>query len=104
MGIIFEQFHRFASLPRNFASYLVTLIPKVNYPLTFGDFKTISLVGSLYKLVAKVLAIRLWDVMEKLISPNKSALLKRRMLVEGVVATNKCVDLAKRSKSPCLIF
>lgn len=30
LGIMFDQFHQFASIPRSFASYFVTLIPKLN--------------------------------------------------------------------------
>lgn len=50
------------------------------------------------------LAIRLGDVMEKLVSPNQSDFLKGGMLVDGFVATNEVVDLAKRSTSHCFIF
>jgi hypothetical protein len=49
-------------------SYFVTLIPKVNSPFSLGDFRPISLLGSLYKLIAKVLASRLAKVMNSLIA------------------------------------
>lgn len=65
MRIMFDEFNCFASLPRNFASFFMTLIPKVKNPYTLGDFWPISLLGSLYKLVSKVLAKRLWLVMDK---------------------------------------
>lgn len=68
---MFEQFYPFALLPRNFASYFVTSIPKVKSLGKLSDFMPISLVESLYKLVTKVFAIRLWKVMDKLVAPNK---------------------------------
>jgi hypothetical protein len=64
---MFSQFFETPTLPRSFSSYLITLIPKVDVPLGIGDFRPISLVSSLYKLVAKVLAGRLSIVMDKLI-------------------------------------
>lgn len=51
-----------------------------------------------------MLAIRLGVKMDKLISPNQSAFLKEIMLVDGVVAINEVIDVAKRSKRHCLIL
>ncbi|GAU32687.1 hypothetical protein TSUD_145610 [Trifolium subterraneum] len=69
-----------------------------------GDFRPISLVGSLYKIVVKVLARRLAKVMDKLISSNQYAFIKGRQLVDEVVAINEIIDLAKKSRKECLIF
>lgn len=43
-------------------------------------------------------------MMEKLISPNQSAFIKGRMLVDGVVAVNELLDLANCSRKAYLIF
>ncbi|GAU18658.1 hypothetical protein TSUD_124910 [Trifolium subterraneum] len=104
VGIMFDQFFVTADLPCNFSSYFITLIPKVDAPKKIGDFRPISLVGSLYKLVSKVLAGRLAKVMPKLISPNQSAFIKGRQLVDGVVAVNEVIDLARKLKRACFIF
>jgi hypothetical protein len=101
---MFSQFFVTSTLPRSFSSYFITLIPKVDVPLGIGDFRPISLVSSLYKLVAKVLAGRLSTVMDKLISPNQSAFIKGRQLVDGVVAVNEIIDFARKEKKSCLIF
>ncbi|MCI14925.1 transposon TX1 putative protein, partial [Trifolium medium] len=74
------------------------------FPLGIGDFRSISLLGSLYKLVAKVLASRLATVMDKLISRNQLAFIKGRHLVDRVVAVNEIIDLAKKFGKDCLIF
>jgi hypothetical protein len=73
----------------------VTLIPKVASPLELKDFRPISLLGYLYKLLAKVLARRLASVMNKIISPSQSAFLKGRHLVDGVLVINELVDYVK---------
>jgi hypothetical protein len=93
--ILFDQFHGNATLPKSFLSYFVTLIPKVNSPFVLEDFRPISLLGSMYKLVAKVLTVRLSKVMDSLISSNQSAFIKGRHLVDGVLVVNEVVDLAK---------
>jgi hypothetical protein len=61
--IMFDQFHGNGRLPKSLLSYFVALIPKVNSPFVLGDFRPISLLGCLYKLIAKVLASRLAKVM-----------------------------------------
>ncbi|MCI07449.1 LINE-1 reverse transcriptase like, partial [Trifolium medium] len=101
---LFEEFHGSAKLPSCFSSYFITLIPKVLSPHLLGDFRPISLLGSLYKLLSKVLANRLGKVMNSIISKNQSAFLKGRNLADGVVIVNEVVDMAKRAKKECLIF
>lgn len=53
-----------------FSSYFVTLIPNFISLVQVSDFRPNFLVGSLYKLVAKFIAARLREVMDKLIYIN----------------------------------
>jgi hypothetical protein len=91
-------------LPKSMLSFFVTLIPKVSSPLELKDFRPISLLGSLYKLLAKVLARRLAGIMNSIISSSQSAFLKGRHLVDEVLVVNEIVDFAKKAKKECLIF
>jgi hypothetical protein len=65
--ILFDQFHGNECLPKCLSSYFLTLIPKVKSPQVLGDYRPISLLGCLYKMVAKVLAARLTRVLDELI-------------------------------------
>jgi hypothetical protein len=80
------------------------LILKVLNPHRISEFRPISLLGSLYKLLAKVLAVRMGKVMDFIISKNQSTFIKGRFLVDGVVVLNEVVDFVKRSKKECLIL
>ncbi|WJX49459.1 hypothetical protein P8452_35893 [Trifolium repens] len=102
--IMFDQFHGVGRLPKSLLSYFVALIPKVNSPFGLGDFRPISLLGCLYKLIAKVLASRLAKVMNSLVASSQSAFIKGRNLVDGVLVVNELVDLAKRQRQECIIF
>lgn len=102
LRVMFDQFHQFASLPHSLASYFLTLIPRVKSLSILEEFRVIYLVGSLYKHVSKVLAIILRSMMDKIISPNKLALLKGRMLVNHGVELNEAVYLEKKYKRACL--
>ncbi|MCI31965.1 transposon TX1 putative protein, partial [Trifolium medium] len=101
---MFDQFHGIETLPKSLLSYFVTLIPKVNLPFGLGDFRPISLLGCLYKIIASVLTNRLAKVMNLLVASNQSTFIKGRNLVDGVLVVNEVVDLAKRSGKKCLIF
>ncbi|KAK2354489.1 hypothetical protein QL285_092001 [Trifolium repens] len=102
--ILFDQFHVNACLPKSFSSYFVTPIPKVNSPLTLREFRPISILGCLYKMVAKVLAKRLSLVINSIVTLTQSAFLKGRQLVDGVLVINEIVDFAKKTGRECLIF
>jgi hypothetical protein len=102
--MLFQEFFDNAILPRGMLSYFITLIPKVTDPHSIPNFRPISLLGSMYKMVAKVLASRLGVVMGKLISKNQSTFIKGRLLVDGVLTVNELVDVAKRAKEKCMIL
>jgi hypothetical protein len=102
--IMFDQFHGNSRLPKGMFSFFLTLIPKVSSPQSLGDFRPISLLGCLYKLVAKVLTARLAKVIGGLIPNTQSAFIKGRQLVDGVVVVNEVIDYAKKLKKECLIL
>ncbi|KAK2434404.1 hypothetical protein QL285_019560 [Trifolium repens] len=102
--IFFDQFHGNARLPKSLMSYFITLIPKVASPSVIGEFRPISLLGCLYKLISKVLAARLSKVMNSVVASTQTAFIKGRNLVDGVLVVNEVVDLAKKSGREVLIF
>ena len=55
----FEEFYQYSKFEKSFNATFIFLIPKKNYASNIRDFRPISLVGSMYKILAKVLANRL---------------------------------------------
>ena len=51
-----QEFHRNGLVVKDLNTTFIALIPKVKKPISTGDFRPISLVGSMYKILAKVLA------------------------------------------------
>jgi len=64
------EFHRNGRLAKGINSTFIALIPKVANPHRLNDFRPISLVGSTYKILAKVLANRLRSVIGEVISES----------------------------------
>ncbi|GAU51106.1 hypothetical protein TSUD_141480 [Trifolium subterraneum] len=99
-----NEFHHNAHLPKAITASFLTLIPKKNHPQDLFDYRPICLIGSLYKIVSKLLANRLKKVLGKLISNCQSAFLPQRQILDGVVVLNEIIDLARRRKDECLLF
>ena len=66
----FKDFHDRCIFIKNINASFFVLIPKKGGAEDLKDFKPISLVGSLYKLLAKVLANKLKNVMGKIVSKS----------------------------------
>jgi hypothetical protein len=73
-------------------------------PSSLGEFRAISLLGCLYKIIAKVLAARLSKVMDSVVASTQSAFVKGRNLVDGVMVVNEVIDLAKKSGKASLVL
>jgi hypothetical protein len=99
-----SEFHRNSKLTKGLNSTFIALIPKVDNPQRLNDFRPISLVGSLYKILAKVLANRLRMVIGSVISETQSAFVKDRQILDGILIANEVVDEARRLKRELLLF
>ena len=74
----------------------VSLIPKVENPTAIEDFRTISMVGSLYKIIAKILSSRLKEVIAPLIDESHSAFVRNRQILKGVLIANESLRWLKK--------
>jgi hypothetical protein len=99
-----SDFHRNGKLLKGINSTFISLIPKKDCPQTLNDFRPISLVGSLYKVLAKLLANRLKNVIGSVISDTQSAFVKGRQILDGILVANEVVDEAKKLKKDLLLF
>ena len=63
----FAEFHRNDVFEKSRNATFINLIPKVGGTVDLKDFRPISLVGSVYKILTKVLASRLRKVVGKVV-------------------------------------
>lgn len=81
-----------------------TLIPKCSDPVDFSDYRLISLIGCVYKILSKMLADRLAMVIHKVVSPSQTGFIAGRQILDGVLIANELIKLAKYNGSKMLLF
>ena len=76
----------------------LSLIPKVNKLENFTHFRPIGLYNVTYKLVTKILALRMKEVMPKLIGQNQSSLVPGRQISNNILIAQEVIHSMRSKK------
>ena len=100
---MFKEFHEHSSFVKSLNNTFLVLIPKKSGAEDLGDFRPISLLGGLYKLLAKVLANRLKKVIGKVVSIAQNAFVMGRQILDASLIANEVIDSWQKRKEKGLI-
>lgn len=102
--VIVEKFWSSGSLPKGCNTTFVALIAKIQSPSSFKDYRPISMIGCIYKIISKILARRLQSVMNHLIGPFQTSFIKGRQILDGALIASELIDSLKQSKREAVIL
>ena len=98
-----KKCHEHDIFVRSLNSTFMVFIPKKVGAEDLRDFRPISLVGGLYKLLAKVLANRIKKVVGKVVSSAQNAFVEERQILDAALIANEAIDsMLKRNESGAL--
>lgn len=93
-----QFFEAFGTLDKGCTSSFVTLVPKVKDPINLSDYRPISLIRCLYKIIAKILAIRLKMVIGDIVGEEQTAYVEGRNILDGPLIINEVCSWVKSNK------
>ncbi|GJW03444.1 RNA-directed DNA polymerase, eukaryota, partial [Tanacetum coccineum] len=99
-----EHFFVHGSFSKGCNSSFIALIPKVADAKFVNQFRPISLIGCVYKVVTKILANRLAKVIADLVSDTQSAFIANRHILDGPFIINEVLNWCKRKKKQAMFF
>lgn len=103
--VAIKDFFRNGRMLKQINATTLTLIPKVDIPTSVKEFRPIACCNTLYKCITKILCARLSGILPSIISPNQSAFIKGRDIVENILVCQDLVKLYNRkSCSPRVIM
>ncbi|GKA85425.1 RNA-directed DNA polymerase, eukaryota [Tanacetum coccineum] len=99
-----SYFFNYGMFPKGANSSFIALIPKLQDAKLVKDFRPISLIGSLYKIIAKTLANRLAGALGYIVNEVQSAFVSNRQILDGPFILNELIHWCKSKKKQTMIF
>ena len=95
---VVEESRQKGEVYKPFNSTFIALIPKKDAPETFEDFRPISLCNFIYKIIAKVIAIRIFPILSRNIFLEQFGFMDGRQIHEAIGVAQEVIHSMKTQK------
>jgi len=92
------RFFENEKLHQSFNTTWMVLIPKKKGVLEVSEYRPISLVGCIYKVIAKILCRRIKGVMPSIIGETQTAFISGRQILDGALVANEAINWLKKKR------
>ncbi|GJZ61623.1 RNA-directed DNA polymerase, eukaryota [Tanacetum coccineum] len=99
-----KYFFTNGDIPKGCNSSFIALISKIPDANMVKDFRPISLIGSVYKIIAKILSNRLVGILGDIVNEVQSAFIAERQILDGPFILNEVMQWCTSKKKQALIF
>nr|GFC27865.1 RNA-directed DNA polymerase, eukaryota, reverse transcriptase zinc-binding domain protein [Tanacetum cinerariifolium] len=99
-----EHFFNNGAFAKGCNSSFIALIPKKMDAKLVTNFRPISLIGCVYKVVTKILANRLAMVISNIVSNTQSAFVSERHILDGRFIINEVLHWCKRKNKKAMFL
>ncbi|KAL0336339.1 UNVERIFIED_CONTAM: hypothetical protein Sradi_4845800 [Sesamum radiatum] len=99
------EFFRGVEMPKGFTATTISLISKTANPTCWSKYRPISLCNVMNKICTKLMTLRLWHVLPKVISLSQSGFVPGRLLSDNVLLAQELVhSLESRGPEVNVVF
>ncbi|MCO5547737.1 hypothetical protein L7F22_001188 [Adiantum nelumboides] len=91
-------------MPQSMSSGIISLIPKGGDASTLRQWRPITLMSSVYKILARMITSRLRPFLPDLIHPSQTGFVQDRSILDNVVTFSEAVEWARQTGQPTVIM
>lgn len=77
---------------------LITLIPKCKNPKSLNNYRPITLFNTIYKVVTKIIVVRIRPLLQKLISPLQATFVPGKKGVDNAIIVQELIHTMSKKK------
>ncbi|KAL0387615.1 UNVERIFIED_CONTAM: Retrovirus-related Pol polyprotein from type-2 retrotransposable element R2DM [Sesamum radiatum] len=99
------EFFRGVEMPKGFTPTTISLLSKITNPTSWSEYRPISLCNVMKKICMKLMTIRLWRILPKMLSLSQSGFVPRWLLSDNVLLAQELIySLESRRLEANVVF